>query len=196
MVEATRPYLELPHFNRDIIQNKSKAAAGLCDWAVNIVKYFDVVIDVAPKKAELAEANAKLEDANSTLTVVMAQVAELNKMVADLESQFEEANADKNGAIAEQERCDRKLDLANRLITALSSEGERWAATVDQVCTPACSTQDMYAITFDHRTDEQHSPDVVTDDVSLERIESKSAYKNAQAQSVTGNWLPCLRHVW
>lgn len=136
VVEATRVYLELPHFQRDIIQNKSKAAAGLCDWAVNIVKYFDVVIDVAPKKAELAEANAKLEDANSTLVVVMAKVAELNKMVADLEAQFEEANSDKNGAIAEQERCDRKLDLANRLITALSSEGERWAATVDQVCSP------------------------------------------------------------
>jgi dynein heavy chain, axonemal len=94
------------------------------------------VIDVAPKKAELAEANAKLADANSTLATVMAKVAELNKMVADLEAQFEAANADKNAAIAEQERCDRKLDLANRLINALSSEGERWAATVGQVCYP------------------------------------------------------------
>lgn len=74
MVEATRSYLELPHFNRETIQNKSKAAAGLCDWAVNIVKYFDVVIDVAPKKAELAEANAKLADANETLEVVMSKV--------------------------------------------------------------------------------------------------------------------------
>lgn len=74
VVEATRSYLELPHFNRDIIQNKSKAAAGLCDWAINIVKYFDVVIDVAPKKAELAEANAKLADANETLEVVMSKV--------------------------------------------------------------------------------------------------------------------------
>ena len=73
VVEATRPYLELPHFTRDIIANKSKAAAGLCDWAINIVKYFDVVIDVAPKKAELAEANEKLQNANETLTSVMAK---------------------------------------------------------------------------------------------------------------------------
>ena len=61
------------------------------------------------------------------------QVAELNKMVADLEAQFDAANQDKNDAIAEQERCDLKLSLANRLITALSSEGERWAATVEQL---------------------------------------------------------------
>ncbi len=37
-VDATRIYLEMPHFNRDIIYNKSRAAAGLCDWAINIVK--------------------------------------------------------------------------------------------------------------------------------------------------------------
>ena len=45
-VEACRSYLELPHFNRDIIFTKSHAAAGLCDWAINIVKYYDVVSEV------------------------------------------------------------------------------------------------------------------------------------------------------
>lgn len=45
-VEACRSYLELPHFNRDIIYTKSHAAAGLCEWAVNIVKYYDVVSEV------------------------------------------------------------------------------------------------------------------------------------------------------
>ena len=37
---------------------------------------------------ELAEANAKLEDANVTLVSVQAKVAELNAMVAELEKQF------------------------------------------------------------------------------------------------------------
>jgi dynein heavy chain len=37
-VDATRTYLELPHFNREAIWTKSRAAAGLCEWAVNIVK--------------------------------------------------------------------------------------------------------------------------------------------------------------
>ena len=45
-VDACRSYLELPHFNRDVIFTKSHAAAGLCDWAVNIVKYYDVVSEV------------------------------------------------------------------------------------------------------------------------------------------------------
>jgi len=36
--------------------SKSSAAAGLCDWIVNITMYYDVVISVEPKKAAVAEA--------------------------------------------------------------------------------------------------------------------------------------------
>lgn len=43
-----------------------------------------------------------------------------------------QAVADKNASIAESERCQRKLGLANRLINALASEGARWVETVKQ----------------------------------------------------------------
>lgn len=123
MVDACRPYLELPHFNREAIIKKSAAAAGLCDFAVNIIKYYDVVSEVEPKRQELAAANAKLADANATLEVVQAKVAELNAKVAALEAEFQAAVDDKEGAIRESERCQLKLQLANRLINALASEG-------------------------------------------------------------------------
>lgn len=129
-VDACRSYLELPHFEKEIISGKSKAAAGLCDWAINIVKYYDVVSMVEPKRQELAEANRKLEEANDTLRQVQEKVAELNRMVQDLERAFNEAVAEKEGAIEESERCQKKLSLANRLIRALASEGERWAASL------------------------------------------------------------------
>jgi dynein heavy chain len=73
-VEACRSYLELPHFNKEIIYNKSRAAAGLCEWAINIVKYYDVVSEVEPKRQELAAANEKLQEANSTLAAVQKKV--------------------------------------------------------------------------------------------------------------------------
>ncbi|KIY98975.1 dynein heavy chain, partial [Monoraphidium neglectum] len=138
-VDACRSYLELPHFNRDVIFTKSHAAAGLCDWAVNIVKYYDVVSEVRgpkvvePKRMELAAANTKLQDANTMLAAVQQKVAELNAKVQALEAQFNAAVDDKNAAIRESERCQLKLQLANRLINALASEGERWARTVEQL---------------------------------------------------------------
>lgn len=47
-----------------------------------------MVSEVEPKRQELAAANAKLEEANVTLTAVQAKVAELNAMVKNLEDQF------------------------------------------------------------------------------------------------------------
>jgi hypothetical protein len=73
-VEACRSYLELPHFNKEVIYNKSRAAAGLCEWAINIVKYYDVVSEVEPKRQELAAANATLQEANTTLAAVQQKV--------------------------------------------------------------------------------------------------------------------------
>ena len=37
---------------------------------------------------------------------------------------------DKNNAIAESERCERKLSLAKRLVEALGSEQEKWAQNI------------------------------------------------------------------
>jgi dynein heavy chain len=73
-VEACRTYLDLPHFNKEVIFTKSRAAAGLCEWAINIVKYYDVVSEVEPKRQELAAANAKLHEANTLLAAVQQKV--------------------------------------------------------------------------------------------------------------------------
>jgi dynein heavy chain len=83
---------------------------------------------VEPKRQELAVANAKLQEANTTLAAVQQKVAELNAKVQELEAQFNSAVDDKNAAIRESERCQLKLQLANRLISALASEGAAGAA--------------------------------------------------------------------
>jgi dynein heavy chain len=132
-VEACRPYLALPHFTRDIIYNKSRAAAGMCEFAINIIKYFDVVQMIEPKRMELAEANATLAEANEKLAQVQARVAELNALVADLEAQFAQAEGDKNAALDEQDRTNRKLGMANRLINALAASAEQWKVTVESL---------------------------------------------------------------
>ncbi|EFN60095.1 hypothetical protein CHLNCDRAFT_133411 [Chlorella variabilis] len=132
-VDACRSYLELPHFNKEAMSNKSKAAAGLCSWAINIVRYYDVWSTVEPKRQELAQANAKLVEANEKLVAVRAKVEALNAQLQALEQQYAAAAAEQDAALAQSEACQRKLDLANRLITALASEGGRWASTVEQL---------------------------------------------------------------
>lgn len=65
------------------------------------------------------------------------QVAELNAKVQELEAQFNHAVEDKEAAIRESERCQLKLQLANRLINALASEGETCNLVPECHCRPA-----------------------------------------------------------
>ena len=44
--------------------------------------------------------------------------------------EFQAAMDDKNNAVAEAERCERKLNLAQRLVGALGSEQERWSQSI------------------------------------------------------------------
>ena len=82
-----RSFLSDPNFTPTIIKTKSSAAAGLCDWIINITMYYDVVVSVEPKKQavratqqKLAEANAKKEEMD---TLVKKLTEELGVLQAD-----------------------------------------------------------------------------------------------------------------
>lgn len=93
----------------------------------------------------LPAANAKLAEANAKLKEVQDKVAMLNAQLAALEAQYAAAVAEKDAAVAQAEACQRKLDLANRLIAALASggaggcagQGQQRAAGAVGRCLPA-----------------------------------------------------------
>ena len=68
---------------------------------VNICKYFRIYQVVAPKRAQLADANAKLAGAEKKLTGIRAKVADLKAKVAALEENLMKATDDKNAAVAQ-----------------------------------------------------------------------------------------------
>ena len=123
-------YLSDPEFEYENIKNKSGAAAGMCSWAINICKYFRIYQMVAPKRASLAAANAKLDGANEKLKTIRAMLAELDAKLAKLTEMFENATEEKNAAISQAAKTQAKADLATRLVNGLSSEGVRWAASI------------------------------------------------------------------
>lgn len=75
----------------------------------------------APVCPPTRAANAKLVEANEKLVAVRAKVEALNAQLQALEQQYAAAAAEQDAALAQSEACQRKLDLANRLITALAS---------------------------------------------------------------------------
>jgi len=125
-----RPYLELEHFNLETIEKKNSAAAGLCSWVINIVMYYDIVVEVEPKRQALKEANEMLEAANTGLKIVQDKVDLLKATFDQLNAQFEQAKATVREAEETSQNAKNKLELARRLTAALSSENERWTELV------------------------------------------------------------------
>lgn len=70
-----RPYQGNPTFDPEFIRSKSTAAAGLCSWCINIVRFYEVYCDVAPKRQALEEANAELAEAQEKLSRIKNKVA-------------------------------------------------------------------------------------------------------------------------
>uniref|UniRef100_A0A8C4QW83 Dynein heavy chain coiled coil stalk domain-containing protein n=1 Tax=Eptatretus burgeri TaxID=7764 RepID=A0A8C4QW83_EPTBU len=73
-LKALQPYLQDPDFDPKLIQSKSLAAAGLCSWVVNIVRFHQVHCEVEPKRQTLNKANAELAYALNKLDKVKARV--------------------------------------------------------------------------------------------------------------------------
>lgn len=74
VMKAIEPYLKDAEFEPEFVRSKSAAAAGLCAWVINIIKFYEVYCDVEPKRKALAAANAELAAAQEKLSVIKKKV--------------------------------------------------------------------------------------------------------------------------
>ncbi|CAG6015638.1 unnamed protein product [Menidia menidia] len=125
-------YLRNPDFHPDLVWTKSTAAAGLCAWTINIVRYYEIYCEVTPKRQALLQANAELEMATSKFLAVQTKLADLDASLQSLTAQFERATAEKISCQEEVTRTTQTIELANRLVRGLVSERERWSQAIVQ----------------------------------------------------------------
>ncbi|XP_071813348.1 dynein beta chain, ciliary-like isoform X2 [Apostichopus japonicus] len=129
-LKAVRPYLADPEFDPELISSKSNAAAGLCAWAINIVKFYEVYCDVEPKRLALNKANEDLKTAQDKLATIKDKIVELDANLAELTAEFEAATAEKLKCQQQAESTALTITLANRLVGGLASENVRWGESV------------------------------------------------------------------
>ena len=130
-LKETKKYLLDPNFNGDFVAGKSNAAAGLCNWVVNIVMFYEVFCDVEPKRIALAAAEATLKAAQEKLAKIMAQIAKLDAALKKLTDEFQAATDEKLACQAEADKTAKVIGLANRLVGGLASENVRWGEAVE-----------------------------------------------------------------
>uniref|UniRef100_A0A3P8TGW6 Dynein, axonemal, heavy polypeptide 9 like n=1 Tax=Amphiprion percula TaxID=161767 RepID=A0A3P8TGW6_AMPPE len=125
-------YLSDPEFNPDFVRQKSSAAAGLCSWVINIVRFHEVFCEVEMKRMCLSQANADLAEAAEKLEAIRKKLTELDSSLETLTTAFEKATSEKLSFQEEVNRTNKTIELANRLVKGLESENVRWAHSVAQ----------------------------------------------------------------
>ena len=130
IITALEPYLKDKEFQPDFIQSKSAAAAGLCSWVINIVRFFEVYCDVEPKRKALEDANNELQEAKDKLTEVKEKVVMLEATLQKLTDDYQKAIDEKCRCQKEADDTAKTIQLANRLVGGLASEKIRWSDSV------------------------------------------------------------------
>nr|XP_060488661.1 dynein axonemal heavy chain 11 isoform X2 [Panthera onca] len=123
-------YLKDPEFNPNLIRTKSFAAAGLCAWVTNIVKFYEVYCDVEPKRQALAQANFELAAATEKLEAIRKKLEDLDRNLSRLTASFEKAIAKKVQCQEEVNQTNKTIELANRLVKELEAKKIRWGQSI------------------------------------------------------------------
>ncbi|KAK3779689.1 hypothetical protein RRG08_013644 [Elysia crispata] len=126
-------FISNKEFDPAIIKNVSSACEGLCKWVKAIDVYDGVIKVVAPKRESLAEAEAVLEEQMSKLKVKQAELKSVTDKLQALNDNLVQKQTEKKNLEDNIELTKVKIDRANKLISGLGGEKDRWTKNVDQL---------------------------------------------------------------
>ncbi|XP_038618403.1 dynein heavy chain 3, axonemal [Tachyglossus aculeatus] len=119
-------FIDHPDFQPAVIKNVSSACEGLCKWVRAMEVYDRVAKVVAPKRERLREAEGKLEVQMQKLNLKRAELKLVVDRLQALNDEFEDMNRRKKELEDNIELCSQKLIRAEKLISGLGGEKDRW----------------------------------------------------------------------
>jgi len=119
-------YMENEGFTPEMVKKASQAAAGLCMWVRAMETYDRVAKDVAPKRAKLAAAEAEYAEVSALLETKLVELKKVEDKLAALQATFDETTEKKEKLEAQSIDCANKLERAEKLISGLGGEKDRW----------------------------------------------------------------------
>lgn len=125
-----RKYVETPNFNPDAIEKVSKACKSMCMWVIAMDLYSRVFKQVAPKKKRLEEAQTTLEVTRAKLAEKAAALADVELQLDRLKAVYENSVSSKKMLVEKMDETTRRLSRASKLTTALADEQVRWTDSV------------------------------------------------------------------
>jgi dynein heavy chain len=104
----------------------SSAGAGLLKFVLAVVGYCNVAKLIQPKRAAVAQLERNLQLSKIEYEKITKELKRLNVELSDLQNKFQQAKSEQQELKDIAELMKRRLLAADKLISGLGSEKERW----------------------------------------------------------------------
>lgn len=125
-VRTVRGYLKNLHTSFEEMQAISKAGSGMLKFVEAIMGYCDVAREIKPKREKVARLERNFFQSKRELECIQSELSSIQKELQTLSEKYQAAICEKQQLQEEAEVMERRLIAADKLISGLSSENERW----------------------------------------------------------------------
>lgn len=131
--KITNNYLSKPEFTAAEVLGVSVAAGNLFCWMEAMISYYRVWTQVEPLRIKVEKETERLNKAKSELAETSAHLSLLQSDIMELNIKHKAASEELKYLTDQANDMERKLNMASRLISGLSSENKRWGEDSQQL---------------------------------------------------------------
>ncbi|CAL1673550.1 unnamed protein product [Lasius platythorax] len=129
-VDLMMPYLNFHMYTYEAAKQACGNVAGLIQWTISMVAFYEINKDVLPLKANLVIQESKYEKANSNLLEAEELLKEKDDALKIVQSEFDAMMQERQIIIDQAAVCQAKMNAASAMIEGLSGERVRWTEQV------------------------------------------------------------------
>ncbi|XP_043967273.1 dynein axonemal heavy chain 10 [Gambusia affinis] len=132
-VRTVKGFLKNLQTSLEEMQAISKAGSGMLKFVEAIMGYCDVAKEIKPKRDKVARLEKDFFQSKKELERIQKELTDIQTELQGLKEKYEAAILEKQKLQEEAEIMERRLIAADKLISGLSSENERWNRDLDEL---------------------------------------------------------------
>ncbi|XP_076295220.1 dynein heavy chain 8, axonemal kl-3 [Lasioglossum baleicum] len=125
-VDLMQPYVTYHLYTYEAAKQACGNVAGLIQWTISMVTFYEINKDVLPLKANLAVQENKYQKANANLNEAEGVLRAKDEDLKVVQKEFDAVMAERQGIVDLAEACQAKTDTATAMIDGLAGERIRW----------------------------------------------------------------------
>ncbi|KAM6931388.1 dynein axonemal heavy chain 10 [Xenentodon cancila] len=132
-VKTVKGFLKNLQTTYEEMQAISKAGSGMFKFVEAIMSYCNVAREIKPKREKVARLEKDFFQSKQDLECIQNELSNIQKELHALKDKYKDAVLKKHLLQEEAEVMERRLIAADKLISGLSSENERWTKELEDL---------------------------------------------------------------